>query len=285
MNRIIIYEFSPAATDKFSGETLIPRVTALEEVEHAWKSAGLNNNAFCVWADMTGQMMSELDFHCVPEDIPLIVHLGGLGDTFEVLTRLESVRRLSIRVFLVSSREDNFAGLKILSSMGVDCGLLLDGGKIDDDAFADLASYYYLSPAPHASMEPFDYIVKNLRQDRNLDIRTVCFTNPGKYIFAGEDLSFAFSREDLLAGRFAGRLDEAEEVGFEEEYKYKLEHYYRHFLDLDACSKCPAFKICPRNVEGVFSDCARTFGQVYEYAELHHGLHSARKREKQLCQL
>ena len=69
------------------------------------------------------------------------------------------------------NESENLVSLKILSSLGIDCGVLMNAGQIDDDAFVDLASYVYLSQVSHASVEPFDYIWRNLQQDSNLDLQ------------------------------------------------------------------------------------------------------------------
>ena len=54
-----------------------------------------------------------------------------------------------------------------------------------------------------------------------------------------------------------------------EQVIFKLENYYGHFMELDRCSKCKAFKICNHKLSSSFnSDCQQTMADVFEYAEI-----------------
>lgn len=285
MNRIIVYDFSPGLTDKFSGENVIPRLSNWEDIDLAYSTASRTNRVFCIWVDMPYTSLSDLSFQCAREDVPIVLHIYNLGDTYVALSKLEDIKRLNLRIFLNSSRKENLVSLKILSSLGIDCGVLMNAGQIDDEAFVDLASYVYLSQVPHASVEPFDYIWRNLQQDSNLDFSTVFFENPGKYIYVNESLDFSYTLDDLKKGQFVGNMGRIDIVDFEADFKSKLSTYYSHFLSLDECSKCPAFKVCNRKMMGSFSDCKSVFSSLFEYAEIRDNIERERNHAKELCQL
>ena len=285
MNRIIIYDYSPSMTDRFSGEHLIPRVAKIEDVEQAYNSARRENTIFCVWVDAPLMSLSDLKIEALNESIPIVVHVYSLGDTFKLLSSIDSFRRLSLRVFLSSSSDENFSSIKLLSSLGVDTGLLFDALHIDDERFLDLASYSLLGQVPHASIEPFDYIWRNIQQDKNLDFDTVFFVNPQKYIYVNENLDYSLTRQDLQNKRYIGNLNLLKEIDFNIETKIKFDGYYSHFFTLDSCSKCPSFKVCNRASQDKFKNCQNVFASVFEYAEIRDGLERQNNNPKELCQL
>ena len=75
------------------------------------------------------------------------------------------------------------------------------------------------------------------------------------------------------------------EVSFDSLYKEKELNYYEHFMALDACSKCPSFKICNRRIHEQFANCSAVFDSVYEYAGILDEIEHNRNNTKELCQL
>ena len=285
MNRILIYDYSPEHTLHFSGERLIPRVTRVEDIRPSFDEASSNNQVFTVWFDNPLLSLSDIRLDESFEGIPIVMHLYNLGDLFTVMSSLDIFKRLSARVFVSSSLRENFTSLKILSSLGIDCGLLLDSAKIDDDAFVDLGSYFFLSQIPHASIEPFDFIWRNLQNEKNLDFSTVFFYNPEKYVYVNAEGNMAFSSRDLFNNSYIGKYDPRKDIDFETGYKEKAARYYEHFMTLDSCSKCPSFHICNRELSKRFKNCTETFNSIFEYAEILDGIERKRNNTKELCQL
>lgn len=152
-----------------------------------------------------------------------------------------------------------------MSSLGVDCGISLEpDSKIEDDKLLDLASYYYMSPAPHATMEPFEFILRHLRDENNESFDNIYFNTPLLYT----EIS-----------------TETDVEGFEDNFKLKLENYYNHFMQLDDCAKCPAFKICNRKMSTILSSCSETMNEIYEYAEMRQNMNDNHQSPKTICQL
>ena len=284
MNRIIIFDYCQDKKIPTYPDTLyIPRVRQFEDIRPAYEA--VSNNVFCIWLDNTLLSLSDIPFDESFEGIPIVLHLYNVGSIYATMSRLDIFKRLGIRVFLSSSSRENFSSLKILSSLGIDCGLLIDSERVDDEAFVDLASYYYLSQVPHATIEPFDYIWRNLHQEKNLDFSTVFFENPEKYLYVNDALDAAFSEGDLLKGSFIGNLNRMKEIDFQTLVSKKMTSYYSHFLQLDDCSKCPNFKICNKKLKMTFENCSEVFASVYEYAEIMDSIEQQRGKTKELCQL
>lgn len=287
MNRCIIYNYSNAITEKLSGYRLIPRVKQLEDIDTAAADARKQNNVFCIWADCSLMSVSDMKWDCIHTDLPIILYAYSLGDTFKTLCGIEMLRRLNIRIFLSSTCEENYHAIKMLSSLGIETGILMDARHINDDSFMDLASYAMLGQMPHSSIEPFDYIWRNLKVDENLDLQTTYFDNPSKYIYINDNLDFAFSEEDLDSNKFAGNLINVKNIEFENETATKLQRYYSHFIALDECSKCPSFRICNRISQSRFKDCTNVFATIFEYAEIKSDSQQEHQNRnaRQICQL
>lgn len=285
MNRHVIFDYNKSITEKLSGCHAIPRVRCVEDIEAAVMDTGKQNQVYCVWVDCPLMSISDMRWDCVETDRPIVLYAYSIGDMFKVLLEIERLRRLNIRVFLSSTCQENFHGLKVLSSLGIDCGLLLDSRHINDECFLDLASYALLTNAPHASMEPFDYICRHVMQSENLDIRTIYFDNPSKYIYVNDNLDFAFNEESLKNNEFVGNLANVSEIDFDTETSAKLERYYSHFIALDDCCKCPSFKICDRKSQTLFDDCKEVYSTIFEFAEIRNTQRQQQPKTKCLCQL
>lgn len=285
MNRHIIYNYSQALTEKLSGYSLIPRVDDFRKIDEIVTEVQKSNQLFCIWVDCSLMSISDLDFECIKTDTPIILYAYNIGDIFKTLCKVDTIRNHNIRIFLNSAFKENFHSVKILSSLGIDTGILLDSKHIDDDLFLDLASYALLGQVPHASIEPFDYIWRNIMQEHNLDTETIFFNNPEKYIYINDSLDFSFSLEDLNNCCFIGNLSDIDHIDFTTEVDQKLNRYYSHFFALDKCSKCSAFKVCNRKSTTVFNDCQDVYSTIYEYAEIRSNSESQNHNTRSLCQL
>jgi len=177
------------------------------------------------------------------------VKVEGIGDLMKVLLNIDSLRRLGICIYLPADDDTNYSSLKILSSLGVDCGLWIEENmKIKDELFLDLASYYYASPAPHARIEPFEYIISHINDEMNIK---------------------PIDLYSSLIGTYNGQAS----------FDILLNTYYNHFIELDMCSKCKAFRICCGCLENNFSECERTMNEVLEYIVIR-----TRFYNKNICQ-
>lgn len=252
MNKIIIFPYTAGMDIPYSGVKLIPRLNDASLISEACHAVKENNRLDYIWLDIPSTNLSDIEFRPEWEGTPITIHAAGLGEIYKTIASMGVMSRLDLRIFLSSKNADYVASLKILSSLGINCGVLFDGEKLDDDEFMDLASYAFLSPVMHAGIEPFDFIKRNVNSSTNPDFSSIYFDDPQKYLIAQNDLS-------------------VHEPGEEEEFQSRYDRYYSHFQNLDECSKCPSFKICNRRMKQYFSDCKEVFATIYEYVELKSG--------------
>lgn len=192
----------------------------------------------CRLLDYGQQMLSEINFDASWREFHGGVKVGGMGDVMAVLRDIDRLREIDVRVYFPGDDVQSYSHLKMLASLGVGCGLWLDEEvQLSDEYFVDLASYHFMSPVPHAGIEPFAYISSRLDEEKN--IRPL-------------DLYSAMDTRDAADADFESRL----------------RTYYHHFMELDACAKCKAFRICCGCLKNNFSDCEQVMGETLEYVVL-----------------
>lgn len=262
--KTIIFNYSHALIEKISGFHIVARFHDVASLMQNYLSCQQQNHVDAFLLDMPLSSLSQINFNEMWEEInaPLVLNVYNIGDLDSVFHCLELLKMLQMRVFLSSTFEDNYYGLKILSSLGVDCGLHIQHGKlISDELLTDLASYYYMSPVPHAKIEPFDFIATRITDEKNLSFNHVYFKDDSCYTFLDEELKLHSSE----TGKYICLLSEYdEEKEYEQNVSQKMATYYSHFLDLDRCSKCSAFRICSGMMNGMLANCEETMSACLE---------------------
>lgn len=263
--KIITLKYDLKLLKSIKNKQIVVYVETLDSLEHKYAEAKRNNSVVALVVLLPYTAVSQIEFKEEWAEIPLVIYAYNIGNYDHFFFKVNAIRRLNIRIYLSSTSSSIFSDLKIMSSLGVDCGILLDAEEeIEDDKLLDLASYYYMSPAPHATIEPFEFILRHLRDESNESFDTVYFNNPLLYTDAGTEI---------------------DSESFEDNFNLKLKNYYNHFMQLDNCSKCPAFKICNRRMSAILSSCSETMNEIYEYAEIRQNMNDNLQSPKTICQL
>lgn len=268
MKRTLVIKYDECLLKSLKDQHIIVFIDSLEQLEYKYSEAKRDNHVVLMCANLPYTSLSQIEFSNNWDKIPLHIYSYNIGNYDLFFSKINTIRSLDVRLFVSNETESACTDLKIMASLGIDCGLQMKPGVImDDDSFLDLASYYYMSPVPHATMEPFNYILRHLTEEASNGFNSVYFDNPVYFAHIA-------SVEDY-------EKQEEEENNF---FKFRLKDYYQHFLDLDECAKCPAFKICDRNMSDKLKDCKTTMNEIYEYAEMQENLNN-RNTPKLICQL
>lgn len=268
MKRIVVLDYNEKLIKAIKDCRIVVKTDSLEQIECKYAEAQRNNSVVAMCVQLPYTSISQIDFKEEWTQIPLIIYAFNIGNYDLFFSKICMYRSLNVRIFLSSEADTVFTDLKILASLGIDCGLYMECDiKMNDDSFLDLASYYFISPVAHATIEPFEFILRHLSDEKNEGFESVFFENPLQFVKV-------VSVEDL------------DQMDLEEEkiLSTKMDVYYKHFMDLDDCSKCPAFKICDRKMANKLDDCQNTMNEVFEYAELRNNL-NYQNNQKTVCQL
>ena len=263
--KIITLKYDLNILKSIKNRQIVVYVDTLDSLEYKYAEAKRNNSVVAFVVSLPYTSVSQIEFKEEWAEIPLVIQAYNIGNYDHFFFKVNAIRHLNVRIYLSSTSSTVFSDLKIMSSLGVDCGISLEpDSKIEDDKLLDLASYYYMSPAPHATMEPFEFILRHLRDENNESFDNIYFKTPLLYT----EIS-----------------TETDVEGFEDNFKLKLENYYNHFMQLDDCAKCPAFKICNRKMSTILSSCSETMNEIYEYAEMRQNMNDNHQSPKTICQL
>ena len=158
--------------------------------------------------------------------------------------------------------------LKILSSCGYKSGLQIDWEKsINPDDFIELATYSYLSPVPHAQIEPFGFIKQEIcDKKRFVDINKFYYNSPiyFAHILPNGNV-YVKSEFPELNKLICNSLEELSQFNYDDiSMEYKKLRFYNHFDVEDKCSKCANFKICSGIFLRRFNNCQETMSNIYE---------------------
>lgn len=270
MNKILVLDYNLELLTKLKKERIIVRTNGFDNIEREYGDSCRENDVVAMFIEQPFLSVSQIDFDLGWENIPIILKAYNLGDYHSFFGMVNNLRHLNIRIYLSSKSDKIYTDLKIMASSGVDCGLWIES-TLDDEKFMDLASYNYISPIRHASIEPFANILKNIYSENHDNFDSVYFCDKTKFVEIDKDVSLLF-------------LDKSEEKEFEDDVQCRMESHYKHFLDLDKCSKCQAFKICNHKMEEFLSNCEDTMEEVYKYAEMRHDM-DTNQIQKSVCQL
>lgn len=261
-------KYDEAMLKIIKNQHIIVFVETLDNIEQKYAESQRNNNVISMCVNLPYTSISQIDFNENWSQIPLLIFAYNIGDYNLLFSKLNIIRSLDVRLFVSNDSDTAFTDLKILSSLGVDCGLKMNTRTLmDDDSFLDLASYYFMSPVPHATIEPFNYILRHLTVE------------------ASNGFNGAYFEDSTLFAHITS-IDDYKEREKEEmdSLQLRFPDYYQHFIDLDRCSKCSAFKICDRKMSNRLKNCENTMNEVYEYAEMQNEI-SNRNIPKRVCQL
>lgn len=267
--KTLVIKYDTEIIKSVSNKRIIVELDSLEDLEVKYAESQRCNQVMAMVVKMPYTSVSQIDFKEEWANIPLMIRAYNIGDYDMLFFKLDTIRRFNARIYLTSKSASVYTDLKVLSSLGIDCGIWLeDEMPVEDDKLLDLASFYYMSQARHATIEPFEFIMRHLNEEHNISFDAVYFTNPLMY----------------------QHVESAEEIPTDEtlehdDFKVKMETYYKHFIDLDDCAKCPAFKICNYRMNKVLTSCSTTMNEVFEYAEIRNEMNRNQAPRKTICQL
>jgi len=230
--------------------------------------------------------VAHTDFRKVSPDIPLGLFAPTLGRFRDLVPRLQDLRKLNIRVYLPLDSEENFAGLRILSSLGIASAAIFQEVNNQWEKVSDLMTYALLGRVVHAQMDPFHYMAENYSADQRNDFSVVYLNDPARFVHVDDVGRIALSVEDLYNQEFVAKeIEDLDSFTASDEYQNRLEKWRRFFLRTDGCAYCEGWRICL----GKFSEdhCKNNNGCVgffKEFLEVIEQYQSLKMQKKQLWQ-
>ena len=271
MKHHLVVPFDTKLLEKLSGQSLIGRTTSADEIVAIGQTVRSKKNPLrSIWLT-TETPLSALPFTKAWLRLPLTLQVGSLGRFRDVAPHLPLLRKRDVWVFLPSNGPDTFFALPVLASVGVRCGVWLDGrGSTDWDVMQELLDYSAYGRVRHAPMEPFQFLVTQFKETKYLDISPIYFDDAARFLHLDGHANIALSAADLAAGTFiATGLSALDTIAELPEYKKHLDRRQSFFLDNHPCARCSGWRACG----GWFSEtrdqspgCTEFFESVIEAA-------------------
>ncbi|MBF0465763.1 MAG: hypothetical protein HQK88_09965 [Nitrospirae bacterium] len=239
--------FDKALIDRFRNETLVIRYDAFSEIIAVANAVNENNRLHCIMINYPKKLDS-LTIYEEYADIPIALYTPGIGEISDFIKKIKMFRKLNIRVFLPESDSETFSGLRILSSLGIACGIVFDRKNPDWESVNDLMHYAVYGMVSRGQIEPFGYLLLNYERGKYIDYGAVYFNDPERYFHIS-----SFGILSLFHERLLSRED--------------------FFLKPEGCAYCQGWRICL----GKFPDssnqkygCQKLFVDVLEAAEYYY---------------
>jgi hypothetical protein len=255
--------------DYLRQQKVVVRTSSVEKTINIYDKVRKKNDLLCIWVN-SNNPLSAIDLQDGMRSVPLALWVPEIGSFKKVISKLSVLRECNLRIFLPVHKQKNLTDVRILSSLGIMCGIYFEdmGKSVNWDLIDDLLYYDVYGGVEHAPIEPFFYAVSHYDPKELLYFTTPYFDNPTQFVHIDEDFNLALSRSLLEQGvYFASGLEALDNIEANEHYiaaQRRDEHY---FIENRRCAYCPAWRIC-RGYFEIYckkdTDCLQFFNDVLE---------------------
>lgn len=249
-------------------------VIKVEDVDQIQKAIDIvkeNDQCLSILCELNNVDVVTLLNMNIKSSVNVYINCSFNGDLLSVIKALEPSGKQNHSSFITYlfpvDTPDLVTLLKVLSSCGYKSGLKLDyENPIDEEDFIELATYSYLSPVPHAHIEPFGFIQQEIRdKSRYVDINKYYFSSLESFVYIEPDGEIYLKSEFEPKKHLCKTIEELSQIDYTDiAMEYKKMRFYNHFDNEDECSKCPNFKICSGVYLNRFEDCQETMSTIHE---------------------
>jgi hypothetical protein len=276
--QVLVCPHDPALFSRLSGRKVAVRLSRGDDPCRAARDVEARGCTLHCIAYDAGTSLSDIPFSDQWNGIPLSVHARAIGDFKTFFRMLPLLRELNLRLYLPLDLAENYAGLRILASLGLGCAAEFGGRPVDWAALTDLMTYGLLGRVARAPLDPFSYIAEKYAPDRTTSWQAVYRDDPEKHLHLDQAGRVALSARDLAQGVFiAESIEDLCESELAETCR-RLRSLQDPFLTgIDGCGSCPGWRVCG----GAFGataaadpGCRNFFTELLDTLELHQGLAS-----------
>ena len=264
--KIVIAPYDSTLLEKLQNYNIIVETEDSEAIISINKALRKKSHLFCIkFNSCTPLSGIELNKEWI--DIPLAIYTPSLGELSKVLLRARQLKSMNLTIFLPADEKQNIRDLRILSSLGIDCGFCVRNKEdnIDWDSIDDLFYYSAYSKTKRGQIEPFRFMLSDDYQDSRYRFTAAMFDDPALFVYIDSEMNLAVSRENLDKGEYSGEgLEELKQIVDKGADQPEIGEYRnRMFIDNELCSYCSAMRTC-RSV--YFNQCQKdeAYKQLFE---------------------
>lgn len=172
--------------------------------------------------------LGEITFDFPPPDRQIWLYARNPGRPATWIRRCQEFRDHRIFILLSDREPFAFSAIRILSSLGIPCGLCLESERPDWEAWSDILGYAAYAAVRHAAIEPFATAFREYRPER---------AEP----FCMDALEIlARGNRWMLAADANSHL----QMPHTDDGKPDPDRSDRFFIERHPCSYCQAWRVC-----------------------------------------
>jgi len=244
MQHIIVCPFNQGLIDRLHSRQLVIQDNNCDRIHDITRVGNRQNRIHSIFLNLR-EPFGAVPFHESWKGIPLNISCPEMGFFKDVAKKLPLIKQLKLRVFLSSDHKNTYTQLRILSSLGIPCGIMFGELPVHWEALNDLMVYSVYGKAKHASIEPFQYIISHYRSVGRTDFSSVYFDNPMQFLHCSAEGKIALSAKDLAAGNFISEnIDDLDRIQELPAFAERKNEWQKFFLKNSICASCPGWRVC-----------------------------------------
>src|SRR6056297_1537755 len=124
-DHILVCPFQENILSEFSGKRIVVRTEEISSLPGIFRYFDKSSNRLYAIMLNIDEPFANIDFEEAGKDIGYPVHIFApeMGDFKVLYQKLPLLRSIPIKVFLSSDNDENYTSLKILASLGIQCGI------------------------------------------------------------------------------------------------------------------------------------------------------------------
>ena len=241
-----VIPFEDAVIDSLADQRIMIQISNPEEIRAVGEMLTRKQCNLDAVILETSEPVTSLPFDESWKIVPLLIRARELGRVSQLLHHIPVIREMSLRIMLPTVGEMNYTSLRILSSLGIPSGFLLEGSSANWEQLLDLATYYYFNFMGPAPISPFDTLGERYVPGEGAPFGSALLDEPAVlYLYVNKAGQVAASREGLENGEI---LCQSVDMLQDSEVMANLERQVcdpsQVFLASGPCSTCPGWKLC-----------------------------------------
>lgn len=247
----------------------IDTMSDLEEVKNAARTN--NIHIHCI-RFKSKKALSEIIFRKEWSGIPIAMEAPALGRVSIFLRMAQIIKNLNIRFYFSTDSKSCYQDVRILSSLGYHCAVIINGSSVNWEELTDLMTYALLNRIEHQEIHPFDYVVRYYHPQNRTDYNAVYFNDAARYIYLSDEGVLSLSPDskdsDCKISEDLKSIDNISETQVYKDYSYR---WHKFFLKPTECASCSGWRICLGKYEAYIKQnpgCKLFFSEFLDSVEI-----------------
>ncbi len=271
-NHFIVCKYEGVQAEKVRNRSVVFIVDHLSQLPDIKEECLKNQIHIHCITFKTSKLLSDINFKEEWKEFPILIESPALGRVSNFLKMASVIRKLNIRFYLSTDNSNCYKDIRILSSLGFHCALIINGATADWDELTELMIYSVLTRVKHQAIDPFRYVENYYHPQNRTDYGAVYFNDPTRYLHLTPEGKLSLTPDKSQECKeHSIDFENIDDIEYQSVYTDYLYDWQKFFLEPTTCACCKGWRICL----GKFADSIRTnpgcqdfFGEFLDVVEL-----------------